>query len=71
MKLADSPFQKGLYMKVPKGTPLYNRWRGTREESTKRDVVVEISDTCLPNEAHLLSEEEKAAKQRELDDREA
>lgn len=59
MNLKDSPFQKGLYMKVPKGTPLISRWGHDKEvELTKRDVVVEISDTALPSADKMLTIEE-------------
>ena len=60
MQLEDSPFKKGLYMKVPKGTPLLSRWYGTSSEATSRDVVVEISDVSLPSHASMLTEAEKA-----------
>jgi hypothetical protein len=68
MKLADSPFQKGLYARVPKGTPLVSRWGHQRDktETTNREVVVEISDVALPAPDTMLSEEEKAERTRRL-----
>jgi hypothetical protein len=59
MNLKNSPFQRGLYMRVPKGTPLINRWgHETNVELTKRDVVVEISSTMMPEADAMLTAEE-------------
>lgn len=67
MQLSDSPFQKGLYIKVPKGTPLISRWgHDTKGETTSRAVVVEISDTALPNADTMLTEAEKDARRNRL-----
>lgn len=70
MNLKDSPFQKGLYMRVPKGTPLLSRWGHDKtEELTKRDVIVEISGTALPNSDQMLTVQElrdRDARQRAL-----
>jgi hypothetical protein len=60
MDIDDSPFKKGLYMKVPKGTPLINRWYGTSSSNTSKDVVVEISDVFLPSHTFGLTEAEIA-----------
>jgi len=68
MKLADSPFQKGLYMKVPKGTPLFSRWHGALNEVTNRDVIVEISDVRLPNPNDMLTQGEKDERQKRYDE---
>ena len=65
MNLADSPFQKGRYMKVPKGTPLISRWghRGGEVETTSRETIVEISDVAFPEPDNMLTAAEKAERQ--------
>ena len=68
MNLADSPFQKGRYMKVPKGTTLISRWGHRSEvETTSREVIVEISDVTLPEPDNMLTDAEKAERQRRLE----
>ncbi len=68
MDLKDSPFQKGLYMTVPKGTELYSRWHGDTGKTTRKAVVVEISGTALPAADAMLTEAEKDERQRRIDD---
>jgi hypothetical protein len=64
MDLNSSPFQKGLYVKVPKGTPLINRWNGTSTGVTSKEVTVEISHTALPNAETMLTQVEKDERER-------
>jgi hypothetical protein len=66
MDLTDSPFRKGLYMKVPKGTPLISRWYGTSKETTSKEVIVEISDVALPSAEDMLTQQEKDERQRRI-----
>jgi hypothetical protein len=59
MKLSDSPFQPGQYVKVPKGTRLLqNRWDPQEGDLTKRDVVVEIRGVMFPDFQSKLTDEE-------------
>ena len=64
VELTDIPFEKGLYIKVPKGTELIDRYtyyygREKDPEFTKREVIVEISGVDLPSSEHMLTEDEK------------
>jgi hypothetical protein len=69
MNLADSPFQKGRYMKVPKGTILISPWGHSQDktETTSREAIVEISDVALPNPNGKLTDEEKATRAQRLE----
>jgi hypothetical protein len=67
MELKASPFQKGLYMKVPKGTELIRRWN-SKDDKTGKEVVVEISSTALPNADDKLTQAEKDERERRLND---
>ena len=69
MNINDSPFKKGLYVKVPKGTPLYKSpWNLASTETSSRDVVVEISDVMIPDTENLLTRDEREARSQELSD---
>jgi len=70
MKLTDSPFQKGLFMKVPKGTELQIPWcydHINSNSKTSRDVIVEISSVQIPQHSIFLTPEETAEQERLLE----